>query len=523
MSFSRALVTTLLFAFAAPRAAAAIDLRIGGTFGFGLTAREQAGDFKWDWNSAREETSLVELRFGIRPLENLQAFIAFGARFDTSREDDGLVLQLREGLLRYDRYFGNADSLAVVLFARQPSWLWLDHGLASYLEPRRAGDNVQGVRANLRWRALYAAIIAADQGGVEPALAPEAGGDGDVVVFRARGDLAPDVGLRVGGTWVRHLPAGAPTRGDPARVDVLRRDHAGIDLRLLLRGVQLQLDYSQISSDYAQPGAQEAQEPGLRRHWDWGAGGRLTDVMPTTAALLAEVRAPALGSSRWGWVGFAPAFRAVGRHHTNRLRQPLREPGSPTRGVEGYRAEVWYRLPARPVWARYGYERSTQFADADRRVIRQTGEVEAIFVPGVAGRLLYVQRQIEASLAPHDEHHNDLLTELRATHAGTRFRAQLAFVDLDTPARRELFALEAGARLTSRVQAVGRVSFANDATGVRRALFAELQYWHLPHFELALHYGAEWVGDRADPVFDPDLVASAANRDVVRLHFRGWF
>ncbi len=141
----------------------------------------------------------------------------------------------------------------------------------------------------------------------------------------------------------------------------------------------------------------------------------------------------------------------------------------------------------------------------------------------MSARAYYSQRRTRDHSRSLDEHHDDLLFELRAMNGVTRMRAQLALVDLNASSRRDVLTLEASARLTRRVQVLTRGSLAREQTQLRRSLFVEIQYWHLPHFEVAATFGPEWVGDSVDPALDADLVAAAGLRDVVRLHFRGWF
>ncbi|MFQ5601279.1 MAG: hypothetical protein ACE5G2_12100 [Candidatus Krumholzibacteriia bacterium] len=505
-------------------AASEPELRVGGSLGFGMRARRQAGDFIWDWDSAREETTLAELKLGFRPAPGLDAFIRLAARLDESRDPDAPRLEVGEASLRYRRRLQAGDSLEVRYFARQPSALWLDHGLRAPVDPRVAGgDNVQGVRADLRWRALFATLVAADRSGVDPADASGTVRDGDVLVLRLRGDATRLAGMRLGATFAREIPDAAGMHAVSSAVDAGRRDLYGFDLRLLVRDVNVQIDYSQVVPRFATPAAEEFQEPGRRSEWTFVSSRRLTDIMPSTAALRAEVRSSAVGNERWGWLGFAPAYRAVGRHHTNRLVGPEPDIGSPTRGLEGYRLEAWYQMAFWPVWVRHVYDRHTQFRDADRRVIRQVSEIEGVLLGGVRSRLRYTQMQVHETLRAFDEHHDDLLFELRAEDRATHFRAQLALLDLDSVTRRDVLALETGAHVAGRLQAVARMTFAREQTRLRRGFFAELQYWHLPEFEVSLRYGPEWLGDAADPVLDADLAATATHRDVVRLHFRGWF
>ena len=83
--------------------------------------------------------------------------------------------------------------------------------------------------------------------------------------------------------------------------------------------------------------------------------------------------------------------------------------------------------------------------------------------------------------------------------------------------------LEISGNVVGRLKVLGRAAYATQAASTRRSTFVELQYWHLPQYEVFFEFGPEWIGDRADPVQDGDLAADGEMRDLVRLHFRGWF
>ena len=96
-------------------------------------------------------------------------------------------------------------------------------------------------------------------------------------------------------------------------------------------------------------------------------------------------------------------------------------------------------------------------------------------------------------------------------------------LDLDTAHQSRVMAVEMTANLGARVQAVGRWTAQTRDADTAQAAFIALQYWRLPHFEAALQYGPEWIGDATDPVLDADLGIDPAPRDTVRIHVRGWF
>ncbi len=512
---SRAILGMLLFSALGPVRAAA-DLRLGGNIGFGMTIRKQAGLFDWDWDSAREDTTLAELAFGYTPVPALAAFVRFGARIDAAQDGDTPAFALREASLVYLRPIG-ADSLGLRLFARQPSALWLDHGLGAPIDPLALGEDVQGLRAVVHGRRLLALLIAADGRSWFEDTEPDVGSE-QLILLRLRGDATRTPGLRIGATYMRQVPA-----GDPASRTVLDRDQFGFDARALLYGVQFQVDCSFIHEEkraafFPVEGVAKASQP----HRRIAGEGPLTDAMPSDAALRAEIRAPRLGSVRWGWLGFAPSYRAVGSTHTTPLLGPQPSLGSPSRGYEGYRIEAWYELAQWPVWLRHAYDQEEQFADADRRVIRQESEIEAWLVQDVRARVLFTQTQATELLRTTGEHHDDVVVELGAAQGSTRMRAQWGALDIDQPDRRDVFALQGAVRMSARMQAIGRVTWARTPGNVQSSLVAALQYWHLPQFEVALQYGAGWIGDRADPVLDGDAM-DADGRDLVQLHLRGWF
>ncbi len=507
-------VTGMLLISTLWTARVAADLRLGGNIGFGMTIRKQAGLFDWDWDSTREDTTLAELAFGYTPVPALAAFVRFGARLDAAQDGDTPAFALREASLVYARPVG-ADSLGLRLFARQPSALWLDHGLGSPIDPLALGADVQGLRAVLRGPRLLALLLAADGGS-------SFGAEGDVgseqlILLRFRGDATGTPGLRIGATYLRQVPA-----GDPASRPVLDRDQFGFDARALVRGVQFQVDCSFVATEELERAsfAVPAKLEGPRNRVL--AATPITDALPASASLRAEMRAPRLGNARWGWFGFAPAYRAVGATHTNPLLGAQPSLGSPSRGYEGYRLEAWFEMPQWPVWLRHAYDHEVQFEDADRRIIRQESEIEAWVVQDVRARVLYTQTQATEQIRAASEHHDDVLLELSTAQGSTRMRVQWGALDIDTPARRDVFALQGGVRMSARVQAVGRATWARTPGNVKSSLVAALQYWHQPQFEVALQYGAGWIGDRADPVLDGDAM-DADGRDLVQLHLRGWF
>lgn len=495
----------------------ALGVDFGGSFGFGLTARKQAGDFGWDFDSAREETTLVDLKFGARPA-GLDVFLSLGAGLDESRGDGEPSFLLREASVRYGWRSAGGDSLDARLFVRQPNNFWFDTPFAAAVAARE--DDAQGARIDARAGHATAALVVADRS--DFAASGSAAGEGSFVGGRLRADVWDDARLRAGTTWTRSFPERAFQDGAAATREAGWRDVVAFDLRSAWRGVQASLEYGEAHADL-DPAARALQEPGRRPGWRGHRSRRLTDILPTHAVLRAELRAPGLDAGRWGRLGFAPAYRAVGAHHDARLAAPERDFGSPRRGLEGYRLEAWYSATGWPVWVRQVYDRHVQFRDADRRVILQVSEADARLTEALRARARYVQRDVREGGVDRSARQDGVQLDLVAEDRLARLRVQVAMQDLNTPAERELAAFEVSARVAGRLQALGRLAFASEGPAVRRSVFAALQYWHLPQFEMMLQYGPEWIGDTADPALDADLLADGEMRDVVRLHFRGWF
>jgi hypothetical protein len=487
--------------------------------GFGLGAERKTGGFKWDFGAAHAETTVAQLQLGVRPVRDLLGLVHFGARLDATGDALEPRFELREAAILFQHRFSERDSLRLRAFARQPSVLWLDHGIAPPIDPRLLGDDIQGFRADFRSRTFQASIAAADPSRFGTDAGAPDREDSDLGLVRLRADLAHDV--RLGATLVREHPGPALVHGDPATVDAVRRDLVGIDARWFVVGTLLQLQFDQSDADYADDAAEATQQPGTRVQWEWESSRRLTDVLPTTAQLRLEARAPRLGSARWGWFGFAPRYRAVGEHFTNRWDAPAPNAGTPRRGYEGYTLEAWYDAAAWPVWFRQLYDRQVQFRDANRTTIRQVSEVWGWVHPRVRARAQYTQRQTHEPDARHTSHDDDLLLELATDVERTRLRAQAAVLDVNAVTQREALSLELAAGIGGRLQAVGRSTLWRELGSVRSRLFVELQYWSLPQFEVALAYGPSWAGDQADPALDPDLGSESSEQ--VRLHVRGWF
>src|SRR5262245_14086680 len=226
-------------------ARSAAELQLGGSLGFGMTLRKQAGVFAWDWDSAREDTTLAELKLRYTPVEGLAAFVRFGARLDAAFQDeDAPKFELREASLLFARAV-RGDSLGLRLFARQPGSLWLDHGLGAPVSPLALGEDVQGLRAGLQGKNGVLLLLAADGSG---SFSGAEGTDERLLLLRFRGDKSGKLGLRMGGTRLRHDPA-----ADPQGAGVARRDQLGVDVRAFVGGVLAQADYSVLSTEEVIP------------------------------------------------------------------------------------------------------------------------------------------------------------------------------------------------------------------------------------------------------------------------------
>jgi hypothetical protein len=514
-------------------------LRVGGVLGFGVTAVRSPGAFRWDFDSTHEDTLLaaVKLSAGI---EGLRGFVSLGARLDGSAPGQP-EFELREASLRSAWRRGVAagsdslvrairgDSAALRLFARQPGALWVESGFAPpILTAASGGEDVLGGRFDGAWKRLVTTVLVADRGGIGPRFEPPgdapraAAATGDVVVLRLRGDAISDGGLRIGATWKRWRPDDAFVIG--TEPDAAARDVWSADARAAWRGIETTVEFAQSSDAFAAGAvAGPGLSPELEHGWQSTWSGRLTDVLPTNATLRAELRSPGLGLGRYGTLGFAPQYRALGSTYVDRLVEAEPDAGMPRRGLEGYRLEAWYTLPFWPVRLLQIYDRHQQFRDADRRVLLQTTECQAWIQSGIRGRLFYVQRDERWTSRGVHEHHDQLIGELAAEDPRARARLQAGFVDLGAAHERTVLALESAAHIGTRVQGLLRLCVASEGGRARRAFWFEMQYWHLPGFELALQYGPEWIGDGSDPALDSDLTADGNDVDRIRLHFRGWF
>jgi hypothetical protein len=248
------------------------------------------------------------------------------------------------------------------------------------------------------------------------------------------------------------------------------------------------------------------------------AHGLLADL-PSNAAVRAEIRAASLGDPSWGWIGFAPALRVVGRQHV--LRNHVPPAATARRGTQSWQLDVWYRAAHWPVWLRQAVSRQEETVDADRITDRRVTEVEAMLTARVRGRLRWLSRHVES--AGQGRSHRDLVVDAWFEEVSRRLRAQFGWLDIDEPNEKQALALEFNTPIIGSWNALARSGMTRDATRLRPSLFAELQYWRLPHFELALSYGSDVFGDAVDPVFDADQIAAGDTRNVVRVHFRGWF
>ena len=506
----------------------AAEVRVGGGVGFGITALRPPGAFRWDFDSLHEDTTLAVIKIGARAA-SLRGFVSLGAGFDGLEEATGPRFELREASLGSTHRRGASDSLALRLFARQPQSLWIDHALTPPVAAWAAGGNeATGMRADGALGRGSATLLAgwrstlfAPAAGSPPALPPWTAPAESYLVLRVRGDVPQWAGLRVGATWKRLHPATLFV-GGPSPVDAAHRDVLGFDSQAQWHGMVASVEYAHTAASPVSGVSASAGSPGTTSE-PVRSSGPVTRALSPEDGLRAELRCAGLPLAGWGALGFAPQYRALGGSYVDRLADTEVDAGRPRRGLEGYRLEAWFEPAFWPGWVRQVYDRHQQFRDADRRVILQQSEVVVPLTARLRARALYVQRDELLATEHLREYHDDLLAEVAAGDAGLRCRVQAGVVDLHAPTARRVAVLEAAAHLGRRLQAVARTAYAAGDAGTRRSVFVELQYWHLPQFELAVQFGPEWIGDAADPLLDADLTADGSHIDRFRLHFRGWF
>jgi hypothetical protein len=505
MPSDRAVALAVVAATLAVAAPARSELRLGGAVGFGLDAQRVPGAFRWDVDSGRADSLLAVLHLGASS-GVLTGFVAVATGVERERTER---VALREAAVAATWRRAGGDSTAVRAFVDQPGSLWLDHPLAPPLgavaETRAAGG-----RAEASWRVLRATAIAVERRGDDDEALGSA--------WLARLGADAPARLRAGLTWSHQVPAAADLPFEPRRRDVV-----GFDVSGAWRQSTAAVAYTETHAAFATAADEARREPGLRRAFRFDRSRRLTDILPSRAALRAELRLRAVPLGRWGRWGAAPSYRALGAHYTDPLAAAERDFAAPRRGLEGPRFETWFQPAAWPGWLRWVYDRHVTFRDTDRRVIAQELEAQAWVTPAVRLRAAYLQRDVRAHDAGRREHHDDLVGEIVAEERGARLRLQAARIDLDTEAARTVGALEAGTRIAGRLQAGMRLTVAVQAAAVRRGAFVVVRYFHLPQFEVAAQYGSDTVGDGTEPALDADLTGAGVLDDHVRLLVRGWF
>jgi len=397
--------------------------------------------------------------------------------------------------------------------------LWVEYALVPPIAPGALGADPLGGRVDATWRMATAAVVVARRGTLfdtepeaeAPSWDPPAN---DLLLVRLRGDALQWGGLRFGATWKRWQPDADFASGTPA-TDARTHDLLGGDVRAAWHGI---LASAEISDSYASGLPEDASAAAARR-----SAGPLTEALPATAAFRAELRTRSQPLGRWGAIGFAPQYRALGAQHVDRASGTERDLGRPRRGLEGYRLEAWYELPGWPAWARHAYDRHQQFRDADRRVIAQLTEMRVQITNAVHVEARYAQQDDRLPASGERFHHDDLVAAVGGADSRARFRLQGGVLDLGGTRQRSVLVLETGAPLGDRMQFLSRVTSVDETGRTRTGFFAALQYWHLPEFELEVEYGPGWLGDAALPALDGDLTADGHDVDRFRLHFRGWF
>ena len=485
-------------------AAHATETRWGGVLGVGLAATRPPGAFRWNFDSTRD-SALAVLRVGATAA-HLRGFASFAATHGPAGDADAPEFRIREAALAA-AWHTAADSAGLVLFAHEPGRVWLDLPLSVPVHASRVGGGeITGLRGDASWQGWTATLLAVR--GSTAAPGDSADDAPRAWAARLRRDLGASGAVRVGVTWSRDLPSAHPMHTSPLDVVTL-------DARAHAYGVVVSAEYAE-----SRPRDQRVDALGSSH---LATPGPWTEALPEPAALRLELRAAAVPVGRFGTLGFAPAYRAVGAQHVDHLSARERDLDATARGFEGPHVEAWFLPRAWPAWVRQVYERRREFADADRQAWLQATEVQAWLTDRLRSRAFYVQRDLRTFDLPAHAHLDDLVGEIVAEDGAARVRVQAGWIDLNAPGERSVVMLETTARIAGRLQLVSRLAGASRGSGARRSAYMGLQYWHLPEFELVLEYGDTTVGDLSEPALDADFSAVGTQLDRVRLNFRGWF
>lgn len=517
-----------LLAALAPGAAPALAVtQLNGEYNLQLDIRKQDRGFEWDFDSNNNDTfSNAQFRLLSTPRPGVEAFVKAEADWNSNDNNgDRPMFLFREAHLRYRwELKGGQRGFDSYLFTRQ-SRFWVNNYLIQVVRDGEANDggNAQGVRVE-SWGFLggvNATAIVSDYSGQYNAqdFCRDCSADSLQKLEAERRRRATDDGLAL---RLRRQFAGNRLRtgftmnrrtenqlGDEQNETRYSQVFAG-DVRYTLANADISLEYAQSHTNGPGPGVRF--QDGLDQRV-------LGFTLPNSAALQLEIRSIRLGTGKTGFLNVAPRAWFWGPTFDNRM-------GESNRDEKGYVINTWYLVPQRSITLTNNWLEYRKKATLRRKVNEFYSEAYIDFVNGFTGKVFYRRRRTEDEQTGgilRVEKNDDVAALLTVESRLAWMRISGKLKNMNTPFEKQLAALETSVNLGEKTKLYTRLAVGNDPTGLRRALFTQLQYRPSANMELFLEYGPGWIGDSPLPVDDGDLEGSGKQKDIIKLFLKGNF
>lgn len=516
----------LVAAALSPRPVGAVT-QLNGEYNLQLDVRKQDRGFEWDFDSNNNDTySNVQFRLLSTPRPGVEAFAKTEAEWNSNDNNgDRPMFVFREAHLRY-RFELNKGQRGFdsYLFSRQ-SRFWVDNYLIQVVRDGEANDggNAQGVRVE-SWGflgGLKATAIVSDyssqynaqdfcSGCSADSLAKLAADQrrratDDGMALRLRRDFGHNR-LRTGFTFNRKSEN---QLGEEQGQTRYAQVFAG-DARYTLGNTDISFEYAQSHTNGPGPGI---------RYTDGLDQKLMGFTLPNGASLQTEVRSLKFGTASVGYLNVAPRAWVWGPQFDNRM-------GESNRDERGYLVNTWYLVPQRSITLTNNWLEYRKKATLRRKVTEYYGEAYIEFINGFTGKVFYRRHRTEDEQAGgiiRLEKNDDVVALLTVESRLAWMRISGKIKNMNTTFEKQLAALETSVNLTGTTKLFTRLTLGNDPTGLRRALFTQLQYRPTANMELFLEYGPGWIGDSPLPVDDGDLEGNSKQKEMIKLWLKGNF
>ncbi len=496
--------------------------KLEGEYQLMADLRKTDRTYRWDWDSNNGDNGTynnAQFRIFSAPRGGIEVFTKFEA--DWRPGDNGGVrpeFQYREAHLRFRKEMGRDRGVDSYLFSRQDRFF-----VNTYLIPFVYGrGDAQGIRLDTwGFGKLNTTFIVGDQssqfnpanyGGLAPAARDTAIRNAldrtdDFYIARLRREFLRENALRLGLTINRFE---GWTGRDSTSGPQPWKSVVGFDSRLRVRGADVAFEYGESRPTF---------ERGNGRAPKFTIGKKALGFrLPDRAVAQAEIRSLKLGTQKLGYVSVTPGWWSRGPGYQNAV-------GGPGSDETGFNLQSYYLLPERAITLTNNllwYGNKVNSRNTTREIYN---EMYVEFVNGFTGKSAYKRRDTYAPSGGvlRRTTRLDWFNEVQVESRLAWMRVQSKLQDIGRPEHKALFVIENSINLTQKTKVYSRFALGNDASILRKAIFAQLQYRPTGNAEMYLQYGPDYIGGGSNPVDEGNLAGSGDQFDVVKFILKGNF